>query len=197
MSGKMVRSAAAWIVVLALVALMWPTWLGGRMSLNQVNGLSMEPTFTTGDLLVCWKRSSYDVGDVVVFDPHVPGADGVRVSHRIVGINADGTYRTQGDNRSSEDYFGPRSEDIDGYALATIPASTLPGMIPGSVWAVIFFAAIAGVCTTLMITTATAKKQSTSNRTPPSPAAPVSQEHSAVGLGQLFDRGPPGGSDSQ
>ncbi|MFM9597455.1 S26 family signal peptidase, partial [Streptomyces scabiei] len=54
-------------LVLAAVAVvvLWPATWGGITGLTIVNGHSMEPTFSSGDLVVTVRQFSYAVGDVV------------------------------------------------------------------------------------------------------------------------------------
>ena len=53
---------------------------------------SMHPTIMKGDVVVVAKQDDYHVGDVVAFQDR-----GMVVTHRIIGINEDGTYVTKGD----------------------------------------------------------------------------------------------------
>ena len=58
---------------------------------------SMEPEFSTGDLIVVEKGDSYEVGDIVVFQD-----GGSLVVHRIVGMDGD-AVTTRGDANNASD----------------------------------------------------------------------------------------------
>lgn len=114
-------------LVLAAVAvvMLWPATWGGITGLTVVNGHSMEPTFSGGDLVVTVRQSSYDVGDVVsyVVPAGQPGAGG-RVIHRIHAIDDAGpqpVFTSRGDNNPQPDpwRFGPG--DVTGRAVFRIP----------------------------------------------------------------------------
>jgi signal peptidase I len=65
------RTLAGLLLSLALLAVGWwllgPVQLGGPTGFAIVNGNSMEPRLERGDLVLVRKRSSYDVGDVVLY----------------------------------------------------------------------------------------------------------------------------------
>ncbi len=105
------------LLAVALVVLGWPQALGGVASYVVVSGVSMEPTYETGDLVVTRSASDYDVGDVIAF--RTEEGD---VIHRIIGGNATDGFRTQGDNVDRADPYLPRPEDIRGRALFHVPA---------------------------------------------------------------------------
>jgi signal peptidase len=124
------RSAAT--VALAVVglslALAWtftlrPESLGGPADYVMVQGISMEPTFHTGDLIVVWQEDSYRIGDVVAY--RVPEGDvgaGSIVIHRIVGGSARSGFVVRGDNNAGPDDWRPLPSDILGKARFRIPA---------------------------------------------------------------------------
>lgn len=116
-----------WLVgVVALAVLVWPSSLGGCTTLTIVSGLSMEPTYSTGDLVVA-RCGEPAVGDVVVYAP--PGIDGTRVIHRVVGGDADG-WVAQGDNNDFLDPWTPSSERVLGIARWHVPGiGTIGGML--------------------------------------------------------------------
>lgn len=57
-----------------------------------VRGNSMEPTYHNGDLLRVCKSSSYDVGDVIVFN-----FESYQIVHRIIKIE-EGYFFCKGDH---------------------------------------------------------------------------------------------------
>jgi signal peptidase I len=114
-----VRSVIAVTIALVLattVIATWPRTLGGSTSYIAVNGVSMEPTLHSGDLVLVRRADAYTSGDVVAFDTE----DG-RVIHRIVGGNADG-FVLQGDNRDTEDLWRPTNAQILGKTWLHLPA---------------------------------------------------------------------------
>lgn len=105
-------------VVLGLLAVFWPTSLGGCSTLTIVSGRSMEPTYVTGDLV--WSRcGEAAVGDVVVYAP--PDTEGARVIHRIIGGDATEGWVLQGDNNSFVDPWTPDGYRVVGVARAHLP----------------------------------------------------------------------------
>jgi signal peptidase len=119
------RSAFGWALVVVFVALSWPVQLGGHLGMVVVSGHSMDGTYRTGDLLMTWRHSRYDVGDVAVY--RVPGdgaGHGMRVVHRIVARSGDG-YVLQGDNRTTRDQWHPTDADMVGRPFARLAGGGL------------------------------------------------------------------------
>ncbi|KGM08384.1 signal peptidase I [Cellulomonas bogoriensis] len=109
---------AAWVALVAVaVTLLWPTSLGGCTTLTIVSGRSMEPTYSSGDLVVA-RCGAAQVGDVIVYRP--PGVDGARVIHRVVGGDAQG-WVVQGDNNDFLDPWRPAADRVDGVAAVHLP----------------------------------------------------------------------------
>ena len=76
---------------------------------------SMEPTFSTGDLLIFKEQQSYEVGDVVIFD-----SNGMFVTHRIVRAE-NGAFVTKGDANNTNDAGTLAPTSIEGSLVLTIP----------------------------------------------------------------------------
>jgi signal peptidase I len=91
-----------------------PPLLGGSTTYVVTRGISMQPKFHTGDLVLLRGRPSYSVGQIVAY--HSDDLDRT-VMHRIISF--DGThYRFKGDNNDFVDTSEPtRSELIGGYWL--------------------------------------------------------------------------------
>ena len=87
-----------------------PPQLGGRTEYAVTFGVSMEPHFRRGDLVVLRTRPTYDVGDVVAYRSHDLGRN---VLHRIIGIR-DGLYTFKGDNNGFVDPEHPTAGDLVG-----------------------------------------------------------------------------------
>ena len=119
---------AATLVMFVAVLASWfvwlrPTWMGGSASVLTVRGVSMEPTYRYGDVIIAHPRSSYEIGDIIAF--RVPEGDvgaGTVVIHRIVGGDASTGFVTQGDNNPDPDEWRPGPADILGAARWRIPA---------------------------------------------------------------------------
>jgi len=90
-------------VVLAALVLTWvffaPPQLGGSTLFSATVGNSMEPMFHKGDLAVVRRASSYQVGDVVLYESPVLHRP---VLHRILVIQ-NGHYFFKGDNNDFVD----------------------------------------------------------------------------------------------
>jgi signal peptidase len=109
-------AALAWALTLR------PQSLGGPVDYVMVQGVSMEPTFHTGDLVLTWREDSYRKGEVVAY--RVPQGEvgaGSIVIHRIVGGSAQRGFVMQGDNNAVPDDWHPRPGDILGKARLRIP----------------------------------------------------------------------------
>lgn len=139
------RLAVGLIALVAVWNLIAPTQLGGNVSYVNVRGISMEPTLSTGDLLVMRQRDSYDVGQIVAFRSDMGGAV---VVHRIVATDGE-RYLLKGDNNTFLDRYTPTAEEIlgaevlfipGGERLATIAASTPAVVLQTLMLAIALFA---------------------------------------------------------
>jgi signal peptidase I len=110
------------VLVSAVVALLWPSSLGGRVDYIVVSGTSMEPGLHTGDLVLVRASDTYEVGDEVAY--RVPQGDvgeGSTVIHRITGGDGRSGYTTQGDNRDAPDTWLPTDDDVIGERWVMVP----------------------------------------------------------------------------
>jgi signal peptidase I len=117
-----VRSVASWalflLVVAATYAVAAPASLGGRASYVIVDGVSMEPTYQHGDLVIAQKQDTYGVDDNIVYKAPIDRQ--FNVIHRIIATTNDG-FVTQGDNRDEPDGWIISHEAIHGAAKFHIP----------------------------------------------------------------------------
>jgi signal peptidase I len=118
-----VRALVSWLVFALVCAAVWftvgPTQLGGPANYVIVDGPSMEPTYQEGDLVVARAKASYLVGEVVAYLPDI--GQRFPVIHRIVGMEGEGQYITQGDNRAQPDGWLATDANIFGAAWLHIP----------------------------------------------------------------------------
>jgi len=94
-----------------------PAKVGGQASYVMVNGISMEPGYHTGDLVILRKAQTYQVGDVVTYRDTKLGAF---VIHRIISIE-QGQFVIKGDNNSWLDPYHPVQEEIIGKQWIHVP----------------------------------------------------------------------------
>ena len=94
-----------------------PAKLGGWVTYVIVDGISMEPGFHLGDLVLVRTQPSYGVEDAVVYhDPNI----GSYVFHRIIGMELD-RFILQGDNNSWLDSYQPTQAEVIGKLWLHIP----------------------------------------------------------------------------
>ena len=117
--------AVAVVFVAALTAWFFtlrPGSLGGPATYVMVRGISMEPTYHDGDLVVVRGSSSYRVGDIVAYK--IPAGDvggGLTVIHRVVDGSAASAYTTKGDNNPEADPWVPTIGQIEGSTWLVLP----------------------------------------------------------------------------
>jgi signal peptidase I len=115
------------LIGVAVLAAAWFTWLrpvglGGSASYVVVQGASMEPTYSDGDLVLMREAPRYEHGDVIAFRAGGTFDDPARIIHRIVGDAGDGRFVTQGDNHERTDPWQPGPDEIIGRADLRVPA---------------------------------------------------------------------------
>lgn len=119
---RRVLAVAKLALTAAVLAISWPTSLGGQVSYVQVTGQSMEPTYLSGDLVVTREAPSYRAGDPVVY--RIPKGEvgaGAQVVHRIIGGNGRDGFFLRGDNNSHDDSWHPTHEDVVGRVVLHLP----------------------------------------------------------------------------
>jgi signal peptidase I len=106
-------------VVLVALAIAWfftlrPQSLGGPAAYVVVSGISMQPTYYDGDLVVMRRTNNYIIGDIIAYavPEGEPGA-GAMVIHRVIGRDSVG-FITRGDNNNGNDQWRPTGKDIVG-----------------------------------------------------------------------------------
>lgn len=111
--------------LLALVALsgvaLGITLATGTAAVVITHGVSMNPVYYQGDLVVVAKSPAYKRGDIVAYP--VPGTRIVAL-HRIIGGDAGG-FTIKGDNNQSIDAAHPSAQAIIGRAVLHVPRAGL------------------------------------------------------------------------
>lgn len=118
---RRLASAVSTLVVIAALVAFWPAHLGGSTRTVIVSGTSMEPTYSLGDMVVVRSNDTFGIGDVVVFAVPEGAGRGMLVIHRVVDIDADGRYLTQGDNRDTVDQWPLAADDVVGTPILHVP----------------------------------------------------------------------------
>ena len=140
---RRIRGAAGWALVAVVVFLAWPAQLGGHLSLVVVSGHSMDGTYRSGDLLLAWPHADYDIGEIIVYKiPKGEPASGLRVVHRVIE-KKDGHFTSQGDNRTTPDFWRPTVNDVVGHPFLRIRAG---GLALKWLLSPIALALVCGVC---------------------------------------------------
>lgn len=108
---------------LAVVALL-PMIIPGYTSSAITSG-SMMPKLRPGDVVIAVDQGDTPiaVGTIIVFEDPVRGD---LVAHRVVGINADGTYATKGDANGVVDITPVPGEYVRGVGRWVVPYVGLP-----------------------------------------------------------------------
>jgi signal peptidase I len=105
------------VLLLGAWLLLAPAQLGGATRYAVVEGASMEPGLSRGDLVLVRAGTKPAVGDVVLYrDPTL----GVRVLHRVIGVDADRLV-LKGDANDFVDDTRPRRADVVGSYWFAVP----------------------------------------------------------------------------
>ena len=101
-------------VLVSLLAIIMATGAAGFVI---TNGVSMNPVYFEGDLVVVARSDSYEIGDIAAY--RMPDR-GVVVLHRITARDVGG-FTFKGDNNQSIDSAHPSFDDLVGHAVLHIP----------------------------------------------------------------------------
>lgn len=113
------RMRRAWVAAgLVLVATLGALALLGLRghSVYAVTTGSMNPTIPPRSAVVVEKGAVPRIGDVITYDHH-----GALVTHRLIGINPDGTLQTKGDANETPDAWGTPRSDVVGVVTTHVP----------------------------------------------------------------------------
>jgi signal peptidase I len=111
---RLLAAVSALLIFLAVAAI-----ATGQIGYVVTSGISMEPLYHTGDLVVIERASSYHVGEIVAY--HGPLDGHLVVLHRIVGGNAISGFVMKGDNNHFDDPIHPVASQVIGRAVLHIP----------------------------------------------------------------------------
>lgn len=126
------------IAVIAFTVYLWPAMLGGSTRVVIVSGHSMEPTYDLRDIVVARDAGNTRVGDVVVFEVPEGRAEGMLVIHRVLQVDDEGFFITQGDGRTTPDQWQLTEEDIVGKPLLHIPKGGRALGFIQNIWVIAF-----------------------------------------------------------
>jgi len=135
-------ACAVWFITLR------PAPLGGPATYVIVRGVSMEPTYHAGDLVIVRRRPVYQAGDIVAYKIPAGEVGGLSVIHRIVGGSVETGFRTKGDNNAESDPWRPTPGQIEGTAWLVLPKT---GAIMSSLRAPITLASLAAAAAVAMV----------------------------------------------
>lgn len=121
MSWKVRLASPPYIILwVALAGLAWaafaPMAVGGQAGYVIISGISMEPLYHTGDLVIVRRATKAEVGEIFAY--RYPGLG--NVIHRIVAQKNE-RFVFKGDNNDWLDGYEPSSEDLVGRAWVHIP----------------------------------------------------------------------------
>lgn len=108
--------AAAPAAVAGLIAVTGIALMSGQIAVVVTHGVSMNPVYYQGDLVLIAHAPSYSVGDIAAYN--LPGKDEVAL-HRIVGGDP-AAFVFKGDNNQSLDPLTPGSSQLVGRAVLHI-----------------------------------------------------------------------------
>ncbi|MDL5154408.1 LamG-like jellyroll fold domain-containing protein [Actinomycetospora termitidis] len=133
LGGRAVALLAALVVVAGLIGV--GSWFatGGRWQV--VSTPSMGTAAPVGTLVLTRPAPSVAVGDVVTYRPPVANHP-LTVTHRVVAVAPDGSFRTRGDINGAEDPWTARPSDLVGVAVVVAPGlgwllEALPLLVSG------------------------------------------------------------------
>ncbi|MEJ2869474.1 hypothetical protein WCD74_16980 [Actinomycetospora sp. OC33-EN08] len=134
LGGRAVAVLAALVVLAGLVGV--GSWYatGGRWQV--VATPSMGTAAPVGTLVLTRPARSVEVGDVVTYRPPVANHP-LTVTHRVVSLAPDGSFRTRGDINGAEDPWTVGPADLVGEAAVVAPGlgwllKALPLLASGS-----------------------------------------------------------------
>ena len=121
MLNKRTTDVLRWLAVLCGLVALWsiagPAQIGGPVSIAVTRGVSMEPVFSSGDLVLVRETNRVSTGDIVLYRSEQTGQD---VLHRVIAVSGD-QYVVKGDNNGWVDEDRPTLADITGVYWGHVP----------------------------------------------------------------------------
>ncbi len=103
------------LVMIIAVPSKTPTFFGYSGAL--VFSGSMEPTLSTGDMVICKSQKDYEIDDVIAYYDE---EDGIFILHRIIERREEG-FITKGDFNPDCDPLPVKLENVQGKVVLAIP----------------------------------------------------------------------------
>jgi len=120
-SWTIATSIITGLIVIGIGILAWPATLGGKATWVSVSGTSMEPNYSTGDLVLAWDDEGWQIGDVILYG--IQGSDSGLIVHRLVEGNATDGWYAQGDNKPRIDPWLIPNDSIGGREILHVPGA--------------------------------------------------------------------------
>lgn len=126
---KKIIYGALFGLILVIVILSVGANTNGAPVLTYVYSNSMEPLIKVNDAFLVWPSSDYEVGDIVMYRPHVLEAH--YITHRIIAVGNNG-YITKGDNSPYKDQDSGEPEVLsDSIVGKVVCINGQPLILPG------------------------------------------------------------------
>ena len=123
MLNKRTTDVLRWLAVLCGLVALWsiagPAQIGGPVSIAVTRGVSMEPVFSSGDLVLVRETNRVSTGDIILYRSEQTGQD---VLHRVIAVSGD-QYVVKGDNNGWVDEDRPTLADITGVYWGHMPGA--------------------------------------------------------------------------
>lgn len=105
--------------------------LGGYSVLWVETG-SMEKAIPTSSFILVKESdgTNVKVNDIITYkspDPSLP--EGATITHRVININADGTFVTKGDNNPIKDFYSVSPSDVEDIYVRNLPFMSFFGRL--------------------------------------------------------------------
>jgi signal peptidase I len=122
MSSRLRRASGVVLAGIAvLLGLAGIALISGQAAVVITHGVSMNPVYYQGDLVIVQRASSYSIGDIAAY--RLPNKNEVAL-HRIIAGDAQ-AFVFKGDNNQSIDPLTPSASDLTGRTVLHIPQGGL------------------------------------------------------------------------
>ncbi len=116
--GKVLFTTFGFVFLGLIWIVFAPTQFGGKATYLVISGISMEPRFHDNDLVILYKASNYQVGDIAAY---YDGITGGAIIHQIIA-QEDDRFILQGINNSWIDPYHPTQTDMLGKFWLHLPS---------------------------------------------------------------------------